>query len=87
MLKLSSTQADFQQQLQALLAFETAQDPAVDSAVAAICDDVKARGDAAVLEYTNRFDRMQATSMADLTLSREQLEAAWQRLPAECNRH
>ena len=83
MLKLSSTQADFQQQLQALLAFETAQDPAVDSAVAAICDDVKARGDAAVLEYTNRFDRMQATVMADLTLSREQLEAAWQRLPAE----
>ena len=83
MLKLSSTQADFQQQLQALLAFETAQDPAVDSAVAAICDDVKARGDAAVLEYTNRFDRMQATAMADLTLSREQLEAAWQRLPAE----
>ncbi|RQO72859.1 histidinol dehydrogenase [Aquitalea sp. FJL05] len=83
MLKLSSTQADFQQQLQALLAFETAQDPAVDSAVAAICDDVKARGDAAVLEYTNRFDRMQATSMADLTLSREQLEAAWHRLPAE----
>ncbi|BBF87296.1 histidinol dehydrogenase [Aquitalea magnusonii] len=83
MLKLSSTQADFQQQLQALLAFETAQDPAVDSAVAAICDDVKARGDAAVLEYTNRFDRMQATSMAELTLSREQLEAAWQRLPAE----
>ncbi|KJV32081.1 histidinol dehydrogenase [Aquitalea magnusonii] len=83
MLKLSSTQADFQQQLQALLAFETAQDPAVDSAVAAICDDVKARGDAAVLEYTNRFDRMQAASMAELTLSREQLEAAWQRLPAE----
>jgi histidinol dehydrogenase len=83
MLKLSSTQADFQQQLQALLAFETAQDPAVDSAVAAICDDVKARGDAAVLEYTNRFDRMQATSMAELTLSREQLEAAWHRLPAE----
>jgi histidinol dehydrogenase len=83
MLKLSSTQADFQQQLQVLLAFETAQDPAVDSAVAAICDDVKARGDAAVLEYTNRFDRMQATSMADLTLSREQLEAAWLRLPAE----
>ncbi len=83
MLKLSSIQADFQQQLQALLAFETAQDPAVDSAVAAICDDVKTRGDAAVLEYTNRFDRMQAASMADLTLSREQLEAAWHRLSAE----
>ncbi|AXT48499.1 MULTISPECIES: histidinol dehydrogenase [Chromobacterium] len=80
MLKLSSSQADFTDRLQALLAFETAQDPAVDAAVAAICDDVKARGDAAVIEYTNRFDRMRAASMADLTLSREQLEAAFQRL-------
>ncbi|WP_293763747.1 histidinol dehydrogenase [uncultured Aquitalea sp.] len=81
MLKLSSTQADFQQQLKALLAFETAQDPAVDAAVAAICDDVKARGDAAVVEYTNRFDRMQAGGMAELTLTREELQAAWERLP------
>ncbi|MCP1289608.1 MULTISPECIES: histidinol dehydrogenase [Chromobacterium] len=80
MLKLSSSQADFTARLQALLAFETAQDPAVDAAVAAICDDVKARGDAAVIDYTNRFDRMRAVSMADLTLSREQLEAAFHRL-------
>ncbi|KMN38021.1 histidinol dehydrogenase [Chromobacterium sp. LK1] len=80
MLKLSSSQADFTVRLQALLAFETAQDPAVDAAVAAICDDVKARGDAAVIDYTNRFDRMRAASMADLTLSREQLEAAFHRL-------
>ncbi|WP_374419674.1 histidinol dehydrogenase [Chromobacterium sp.] len=80
MLKLSSSQADFTVRLQALLAFETAQDPAVDAAVAAICDDVKARGDAAVIDYTNRFDRMRAASMADLTLSRGQLEAAFHRL-------
>jgi histidinol dehydrogenase len=80
MQRLSTRQADFAQRLQALLAFETAQDPAVDAAVAAICEDVKARGDAAVVEYTNRFDRMSAASMADLTLSREELKAAHDRL-------
>ncbi|AUH53403.1 histidinol dehydrogenase [Chromobacterium sp. ATCC 53434] len=83
MLKLSSSQPDFAERLQALLAFETAQDPAVDAAVAAICADVHHRGDAALVEYTNRFDRMQAASIADLTLSREQLEAAWGRLRAD----
>ncbi|MBM2885496.1 histidinol dehydrogenase [Chromobacterium phragmitis] len=83
MLKLSSSQPDFAARLKALLAFETAQDPAVDAAVASICADVHHRGDAALVEYTNRFDRMQAAGMADLTLSREQLEAAWLRLPAD----
>nr|WP_294865552.1 histidinol dehydrogenase [uncultured Pseudogulbenkiania sp.] len=82
MLRLSSSQADFAERLKALLAFETAQDPAVDAAVAAICDDVKARGDAALVEYTNRFDRTDAASMAGLTLSRDELEAAYQRLSA-----
>ncbi|HJV06784.1 MAG TPA: histidinol dehydrogenase [Chromobacteriaceae bacterium] len=82
MLKLSSSQADFDSRLKALLAFETAQNPAIDAAVAAICDDVKARGDAAVVDYTNRFDHMQAATMADLTLSREQLQAAYERLSA-----
>nr|WP_199064849.1 histidinol dehydrogenase [Chromobacterium sp. ASV5] len=83
MQKLSSSQSDFAARLQALLAFETAQDPAVDAAVAAICDDVKARGDAAVIDYTNRFDRMRAASMAELTLDRAELEAAFQRLSAD----
>jgi len=82
MLRLASSQSDFAERLKALLAFETAQDPAVDAAVAAICDDVKARGDAAVVEYTNRFDRMHAQSIAELTLSRDELKAAYERLPA-----
>jgi histidinol dehydrogenase len=80
MQRLSTRQADFAERLKALLAFETAQDPAVDTAVAAICEDVKARGDTAVLEYTNRFDRMQAKSFAELTLTREELQAAHDRL-------
>jgi histidinol dehydrogenase len=80
MLRLDTAQADFSQRLSGLLAFETAQDPAVDHAVAAICADVHARGDAAVVEYSNRFDRLHAVSMHDLTLVRAELEAAWNRL-------
>ena len=81
MKQLNSAAADFWQQLKDLQAFETAQDPKVDQIVADICHDVQTRGDAAVIEYTNRFDGMSATSMADLTLSQEELKAAIERLP------
>jgi len=83
MLFLDSTQADFSESLKRLLAFETAQDPSVDQAVAAICDDVRLRGDQALLEYTNRFDHMHATSMHELTLTRKELQEAHDRLPTE----
>ncbi len=73
---LSTQDADFKTELKTLLAFEAAQDDAVDTIVADILKDVKTKGDTAVLEYTNRFDRMQATSMADLTLSKSELEQA-----------
>ncbi len=80
MRRLNSSSAEFPAQLAALLAFETAQNPEVDVAVARILADVKARGDAAVVEYTNRFDGLNASSMAELELSRAELEAAYQRL-------
>ena len=82
-MKLLNTQsADFQSALQALLAFETAQDPKIDQIVADICADVQKRGDAAVIEYSNRFDSTSAQSMADLTLTQADLQAAFERLPA-----
>lgn len=80
MRRLNSSSAEFPAQLAALLAFETAQNPEVDAAVARILADVKARGDAAVVEYTNRFDGLNARSMAELELSRAELEAAYRRL-------
>nr|WP_084091369.1 histidinol dehydrogenase [Andreprevotia lacus] len=83
MRRLDSRSPDFQSQLSALLAFETSQDPQVDLRVAAILADVKTRGDAAVIEYTNRFDGTSAESMADLELTQEELKAAYERLPAE----
>ena len=80
--RLSTTDASFDQDLKALLAFETAQDDSVDAVVANILKDVKARGDVAVLEYTNRFDKTNATSMAELELSKAELIAALESLPA-----
>lgn len=80
--RLSTIDASFDQDLKALLAFETAQDDSVDAVVANILKDVKARGDVAVLEYTNRFDKTNATSMAELELSKAELIAALESLPA-----
>ena len=68
MRRISTTQSDFESVFTALLAFESAQDAGVDEAVAAILADVKARGDAALVEYTRRFDRVEAASAADLEI-------------------
>ncbi len=74
--RLSSGQADFLPRLDKLLQFDAATDASIERTVAAILADVRARGDAAVLEYTNRFDRMSATSMAALTLPKSRLDEA-----------
>ena len=80
--RLSTQNKSFDADLKALLAFETAQDDSVDLVVAGILKDVKARGDAAVLEYTNRFDRTNAGSLAELEVSKTDLQAALNGLPA-----
>ena len=79
--RLSTQDKSFDADLKALLAFETAQDDAIDVVVAAILKDVKARGDAAVLEYTNRFDKTNASSLAELEVSQVELQAALKGLP------
>jgi histidinol dehydrogenase len=80
--RLRSGAADFEARFSALLAFEAAQDPAIDTAVAAILDDVKKRGDAAVLEYTRRFDRVEASAVAKLECTRDEMQHALTALPA-----
>ena len=74
--RLDTTQADFDLLLDRLIAFEPSQDAAVEATVVQILDDVKRRGDTAVLQYTQRFDRYQATSAAGLELARSELLAA-----------
>jgi histidinol dehydrogenase len=74
--RLSTSSATFEADLRALVAFESAQDPAVESRVRAILADVATRGDAALLECTTKFDRWQPESAAALEVSRDTLAAA-----------
>ena len=80
--RLSTRDADFDARLARLTAFDAAQDETVDATVAEILAAVKSRGDAAVLEYTARFDGVTAGALADLELPRELLARARDRLPA-----
>ncbi|VVE15201.1 histidinol dehydrogenase [Pandoraea soli] len=78
--KLDSSAEGFAAQLRDVLAFEASEDAAIDRAAADILADVKARGDAAVIEYTNKFDRLSATDMTALELPAEALAAALESL-------
>jgi len=80
--RLRTTDADFEARLARLLAFESAQDPSVDATVAEIIEDVRARGDAAVLDYTRRFDRIDAQGMDALEIASSELSAALARIGA-----
>jgi histidinol dehydrogenase len=74
--RLSSRSADFDAALDRLLAFEGAQDESVDATVADMVAQVKARGDAALIEYTSRFDNLDVSSAAELELPRAALQSA-----------
>ena len=74
--RLATAQPDFDARLAELLAFEAAQDPNVDETVAAILADVKARGDEALLEYTKRYDRLDAKNAAELEVTKPELRRA-----------
>ena len=79
--RLSTRDADFRERLARLTAFDAAQDESVDRAVAEILAAVRSRGDAAVLEYTARFDGVNAATLAELELPRSQLARARDALP------
>ncbi len=81
--RFSTQDSDFDAKLKQLLAFETAQDDSIDVVVANILKDVKVRGDAAVLEYTNRFDKTSANSLSELEIDKSELIAALDGLPIE----
>jgi histidinol dehydrogenase len=81
--RLDSAAADFEAKLGRLLAFENTQDESIDQSVAAILANVKQRGDAAVLEYTRRFDRVEAESVSELRLSKAVMDQAFAALSPE----
>ena len=74
---LNTSAPDFMQRLDALLAWESVSDTAVNDTVNGIIADIRARGDAALLEYTRRFDGWEPASAAELALPAERLEQAW----------
>jgi histidinol dehydrogenase len=80
--RLSTFEADFQTRLQNLLAWDSVSDDKVFATVQGILRDVRTRGDAAVLEYTARFDHYAAASMTELEISTERMEESLARIPA-----
>ncbi|PPE69368.1 histidinol dehydrogenase [Caldimonas thermodepolymerans] len=74
--QLATTAPDFEAEFQRVLHWAAETDHAIEQRVAEILADVCQRGDAAVLEYTNRFDGLGATSVAALELGRAELDAA-----------
>ena len=86
MLKLSSlnyADSDFYQKLDTLLAWEASIDGDVAKIVADILMDVKKRGNAAVIEYTNKFDRMNLSDASQFELDKTQLQQALDSLDAD----
>ena len=81
--KFDTTQPDFLQQLNVVLAFDASIDDAIEHTVVQLLNDVKTRGDAAVLEASNKFDRLHATSIAELELPQAELQAALNQLSPE----
>ena len=81
--RLDAGAPGFEREFGALIAFDSVQDPAVDAAVASIIADVRARGDAALLEHTARFDRFAPPSAASLEIQGDEMRAAFAALPAD----
>ncbi|WP_126446891.1 histidinol dehydrogenase [Sulfuricystis multivorans] len=81
--RLSSRDPDFLSTLDALLAFDDSTDEAIERTVAEVLANVRTVGDAAVLDYTRRFDRLAANTMAELELPLGELAAAFDALPAD----
>ncbi|AEV36287.1 Histidinol dehydrogenase, prokaryotic-type [Pseudovibrio sp. FO-BEG1] len=82
-IKLSSKSEGFEEEIRALLGSKRETSEDVDHIVRDILHDVETRGDAAVLEYTNKFDRMSAKSMDELKVTEAEIEAAVAQIPAE----
>ena len=80
--RLSTASSTFDADFKARLHWSAETDAAIEQRVADILTDVQQRGDAAVLEYTQRFDGMQASTMAELELTQAELKTAFEAIPA-----
>lgn len=81
--RLSASNVGFHKELEQLLAWETVSNESVNDAVKEIVNAVRANGDAALLKYTEQFDRLALSSGADLEVPKSELQAALLRIPKE----
>jgi len=81
--RLNANDANFEVQFAALIATDTAVDREVERVASAIVDDVRRRGDSALLEYTNRFDRLNAATVAELEIPAPEMRSALDSLGGE----
>ena len=81
--KLNTADANFQQQLDGLLAWDSVSDDAVNQVVHEVIAEIRSRGDAALVDYTNRFDGWEAESPGDLEIPLARLKQAWETISAD----
>ncbi len=81
--RLSTREADFDRRLAALTGYAAAEDESVEATVRAIISDVRRRGDPAVLDYTRKFDRIDAAAVSELEIGAQELGQALASLPQE----
>ncbi|GAB6069554.1 histidinol dehydrogenase [Thiomicrorhabdus hydrogeniphila] len=81
--RLSANAEGFREELDRLLAWETVSNDSVNDIVKEVVNNVRTKGDAALLEYTARFDRLTLQSGSELEISKERLHEALNRIPAE----
>jgi histidinol dehydrogenase len=79
--RMSTVSSTFDAEFAARLHWSAEQDAAIEQRVADILADVQKRGDAAVLEYTARFDGLSAPNMAALELTQAELKVAYDAIP------
>ena len=79
--RLNASQSDFDSALAALLAWDDSVDHQVNETVRHILHEVKTRGDQAVLEFTEKFDRLKVSSVAELEMSQSRLQQALKAIP------
>ncbi len=80
--QLSSLDSDFDVRLDQLLAWENVSDGQVEEVVNDVLRNVRQQGDSALVDYTNRFDRRQITSISELSITKDELQKALDSLPA-----
>ena len=81
--RLNASQSDFDSELSRLLAWDDSVDDQVNESVRHILRQVKTRGDEAVLEFTEKFDRLKVGSVAELEISQERLQQALKAIPED----